>query len=261
MNKRLLAAAITGAIAGFGLLPAVASADTRVMGSALTLPYQGGVCTNNCLSFQQAQVGGASPNPITSPANALVTQWAVRTGDPDALYTLRILRPTATLNTYLGAGSSAAPQAVPPGTTDSIITYPVTNALQIKKGDHIGVFQTGNADGGLPQNTTNGITGNVIANNFAGLPADTAQAPFIPDAQHELLLQATIKFCNVPNVKKKKLSVAKSRLAAGDCSAKVVRKETQKAKFRGKVLKQKLAPGETAIPGTAVKIVIAKKAK
>ena len=37
------------------------------------------------------------------------------------------------------------------------------------------------------------------------------------------------------------------------------KKETHKRKFRGKVLKQKVATGTTAAPGTVVPIVIGQK--
>jgi hypothetical protein len=39
----------------------------------------------------------------------------------------------------------------------------------------------------------------------------------------------------------------------------VKKKETHKRKFRGKVLKQKVATGTTAAPGTVVPIVIGQK--
>ena len=69
------------------------------------------------------------------------------------------------------------------------------------------------------------------------------QAPFTDIPGHELLLQATVSFCNVPNVHKQKKVNAKTALTNADCGVKVKKKETQKKKFRGKVLKQKLAAG------------------
>lgn len=259
-RSRIAALTVTAALAGAVATAPAASADTQVIGSALALPMSipGQVCTANCLSFQQAQVGGTGPLPIVSPANGIVTEWAVRTGDPDAIYTLRILRPAGT-NTFLGAGGSAPQAPVPPGTTDSVIRYPAPS-ISIKQGDSIGILQTG-APEGLPQNTTNGVAANVIANNFGGLPLDGATAPFMPDVQHELLLQATVKFCKVPNLKGKKAGAARKALAAADCAAKLSRKPTKKDKNVGKVTKQKLKPGATAPPGTSVPIVVGKQAK
>ena len=54
-----------------------------------------------------------------------------------------------------------------------------------------------------------------------------------------------MKFCNVPNVHKQKKVNAKTALANADCGVKVKKKDTHKTKFRGKVLKQKKAPGAT----------------
>lgn len=256
----LAAAAFAGAA-----IAAPASANTTVMGSALALPYQGGVCNNNCLSVQLTQVGGNSPNPLVSPANGVVTSWSVRTGDPDALYTLRILTPGAN-NGYISTTSVQAPAPVPAGTVDSIITYPVTTTVPIKFGQAIGVLQTnggGNgADVGLPQITTGGVTTNVISNNFNGTFLDGLGATFLPDQQHELLLQATIKYCKVPNLVGQKLAAAQAPLTAGDCgTATVVRKPVKKKKQRGKILSTDPAADGTAAPGTAVKVTIGVKKK
>src|SRR5215204_2191015 len=103
MTRRLTRLVTTAAIAACALLGVAssASADIAKMGSGLTLPMSlpGAVCTN-CTTLQQAQVGGDSPLPLRSPANGVVISWAVRTGDPGALYTLRILRPQGN-NSYL----------------------------------------------------------------------------------------------------------------------------------------------------------------
>jgi hypothetical protein len=261
MRRRVLVTgALTAAIGCFAIAPGIASANTAKIGSALALPMSlpGQVCTANCISLQQAQVGGNSPLPLTSPANGLVTSWAVRTGDPDALYHLRVLTPSAG-NVYTATVTVSAPAPVPAGTTDSIITYPGNNA-PIKEGQAIGILQTGNPEG-LPQNTTNGISANVIANNFNGTFPDGSGGPFISDVQHELLLQATIQFCSVPALKGLKIGAAKQALVAADCVAKVKKKEARKRKNRARVLKQKTPPGTTAAPGTVVTILVGKKPK
>ena len=40
----------------------------------------------------------------------------------------------------------------------------------------------------------------MFANLFTGDPADGVPTAFTPDQQHELLLQATIKYCKFPNL-------------------------------------------------------------
>jgi hypothetical protein len=260
VTRRTTKIALAAAIGGTCLFPAGASADTAIIGSSLTLSYDGGISTSaGTVSIQQTQVGGLAPHPLTSPGNGIVTEWAVRTSDDDALYTLRIFRPAGT-NTYIGAGRIVAPTPVPAGTTDAVLRYP-GNSQPISQGDHIGLLQGGTPDEGVAQNTTNGITANVFANVFTGDPADGVPTTFLPDQQHELLLQATVKFCKVPNLKRKKAKAAKQALIAADCAFKVKKKESRKKKNRGKVLKQKLAPDSTAPPGTVVPIVVGKKPK
>ena len=51
---------------------------------------------------------------------------------------------------------------------------------------------TGGDDDDVPQHTTIGLPKSLIANNFAGLPADGTSANLLADEQHELLLQATV---------------------------------------------------------------------
>jgi hypothetical protein len=173
----------------------------------------------------------------------------------NATFALRILRPAA--NTYLGAGTAVAPTA-DPGIDNRILRYSVS--LPIKQGDAIGVAAVaGDSDVGVPQHNTLGIPSNVMATNALGRPADGATAVFTPATGHELLLQATVQFCAVPDVHKLKKVAAKQSLAAAACGVKVKKKETHKRKFRGKVLKQKVPAGTTAAPGTVVPIVIGQK--
>jgi hypothetical protein len=257
MNRRLTRIALAAGLSGIGLLPvaAPASANTATVGSALTQLSQANSCLTPCIAVQQRQVGGAGPNPLTSPANGIVTQWAMRSTD-NATFALRILRPAGT-NAYTGVGTAVAPTA-DPGIDDRILRY--STSLPIKQGDAIGVAAVaGDSDVGVPQHTTFGVPSNVVATNALGQPADGATATFTPATGRELLLQATVQFCSVPNVHKLKKVAAKQALAAADCAARVKKKLTNKRKFRGKVLKQKVPAGTTATPGTVVPIVIGQK--
>lgn len=258
MTRSFVRIALAGTLAALAL-PATASAATQTIGSALALPMSipGQVCTANCLSVQQTRVVDVHPN--LSPANGVITEWKVRSGDPDALYHLRVLTPSAG-NSYIATATHTAPTAVPPGTTDTIFTYVPTTPLQIKVGQAIGVLQTGNPEG-LPQNTTGGVATNVIANNFNGTFPDGLGATFLSDVQHELLLQATVRFCRVPNVVGLKSAAASQALTAAECAAKTTRKKTKKKKKRGKVTTQKTAADSTVPPGTEVEIVVGTKPK
>lgn len=203
-----------------------------------------------CIAVQQSQAGGSSPNPLTSPVNGVVTQWAIRSTD-NVTYGFRILRP-AGANTYTSVVTALGED---PGTDNGVLSYPVS--LPIKRGDAIGIGPVaGDSDAGVREHDVS--DSNVTAYNPTG-QADGATASFAPTPGHELLLQATVEFCAVPNVRKLNKRAAKKALAAADCGVKVKRKRTHKKKLRGKVLKQKKRAGSTFPPGTVVPIVIGKK--
>jgi hypothetical protein len=129
-------------------------------------------------------------------------------------------------------------------------------SLPIKQGDAIGVA-LGPTATGLPQFTSNNQAD--VLGYSTSVPPDGTPVTFVPLGGHELLLQATVQFCSVPNLHKLKKVTAKQLLAAADCGVKVKKKVTNKKKFRGKVLKQKKPAGTTAAPGTVVPIVIGQK--
>ena len=270
MNRRICQMAL-GAVLAIPLSGVLASpvlAETVVMGSTLANDFEGGISTAPTVSVQLGYDPVTSPNPVVSPANGVITGWKVKSADDGAIYTLKVLRPngavslvTATNSNFTAIASVQAPSTVPVGTggatpTGAVFDYPAS--LPISQGDYIGLL-TGGADDDLPQKTTNGVTANLIANNFSGLPADGAAADLLADEQHDLLLQATVKFCKVPNLQGKKLKAAKKALAAADCAAKVSKKKGAKKKQRGKVIKQKKKAGFTAPPGTQIPIVVGKK--
>jgi PASTA domain-containing protein len=251
MNRRVSCVSFALCLAAIAL-PAAASADTVKIGSTLghIAAPDGELCTD-CVGVQRARVN--SPLRLVSPANGVVTQWAVRTSTSGAIYNLRILRPINN-SSYTGVGIS--PNVVVPAlTTDSVLISTVS--LPIKQGDAIGVA-VGAAGGHSLPSWSDNIGGDVVGYvpTFAN---GAASGNFTDIPGHELLVQATVSFCNVPNVHKQKKVNAKTALTNADCGVKVKKKETQKKKFRGKVLKQKLAAGTTAAPGTVVAIVIGQK--
>ncbi len=232
MGKRGMRRTLAGIVLAAGLLfvpSASAVADTAVMGSTLTGTFDGGVSGAPVLSVQLSYDPATSPNPVVAPADGTITGWKVKSADDGAIYTLKILRPngpvnlqTATTSNFTGVASVQAPSAVPVGTgattpTGEIFSYPAS--LPISKGDYVGVALGGAADG-LPQAFTNGVTQNLIANNFAGQPADGSAADLLADEQHDLLLQATIEFtplgspAGTPGTAKKKCKKKKKHRAA-----------------------------------------------
>jgi PASTA domain len=276
MNRRFsrIALATTLAGAAIAVAPAAAGANTVVMGSTLANTFDGGISTGPTLSVQLSFDPATSPNPVVSPANGVITDWKVRSADDGAIYTLKVLRPngpvslvTATNTNFTAIRSVQAPTAVPAGTavgtpTGLIFDYPAS--LPISAGDYIGML-TGGADDDVAQHTANGLATSLIGNNFAGLPTDGTAANLLADEQHDLLLQATIKFCKVPDLKGMKLADAQSKLAAADCASTVTKKKLKKSKKnkkkKGKVLSQSVPADTTAPPGTPVSIKVAKLKK
>jgi hypothetical protein len=250
MRRVASVAAVVIAMAAFAV---PASADTVQIGSALghaAAAPNGELCTN-CVGVYRSQAGGNSPLPLTSPANGTVTSWSVRTGDVGAVYNLRVLAPSGP-TAYTGAGTSPA-VTVPPGTTDSVLNNTVS--LPIKQGNAIGVaVSPGHGLPSWPDNITTDVVG------YTPPFADRASSGNTTDIPgHELLIQATVQFCNVPSLKKLKTKPAKQALRAHDCLPKVKKSHVKKDKFRGKVVKQKTPAGTTAAPGTVVPIVIGQK--
>jgi hypothetical protein len=267
MRRKLAVLLGTAGVALLAAAPA-AHADTITMGSTLQNDFDGGISTGPTLTVQLSYDPLTSPNPVTSPANGLITGWKVKSADDGALYTLKVMRPngpvslvTATNSNFSALRSVTAPSPVPAGTelatpAGAIFEYPAS--LPIAQGDYLGLL-TGGADDHVAQKTTNGLAQNLFANNFAGQPADGAAANLLGDEQHDLLLQATVEFCNVPKLKGLKAKAAKKALAAADCAVKVNKKSVKKKKQRGKVIKQKKKAGFTAPPGTQIAITVGKK--
>jgi hypothetical protein len=252
VRRTVVVAALTGA--GLMAAASAASGNTATFGNDLSHTQVANSCLNLCAAVQQTVTAGTSSLPLTSPANGIVTEWAIRSTD-NVTYAFRILRPAGT-NSYTGAATSLG---MDPNTTpNAILKYPVS--IPIRQGDAIGIGPiSGDIDTGVPGYDTPTVPSNVWATNPAGQPVDGSTAAFTPATGHVLLLQATVKFCAVPNLHRLKKVAAKQALTAADCGVRVKKKETHKRKFRGKVLKQKVATGTTAAPGTVVPIVIGQK--
>ena len=100
MKRIVSRALITAGFTSVGVLAVAgtALANTVTIGSDLSATSDGNSCLTPCIAVQQSQTGGSSPNPLTSPVNGIVTQWAFRSTD-NVTYGFRILRPAGT-NTY-----------------------------------------------------------------------------------------------------------------------------------------------------------------
>jgi hypothetical protein len=234
-----IALATTLAAGAIAAAPAAAAADTVTLGSPLVSNYDGGI-SNSALSVQLSYDPTTSTNPVVSPANGTITDWKVKSADDGAVYTLKVLRPNgpvslvpATNTNFTSIASVQAPSPVPNGTfagtpTGVIFDYPAS--LPISKGDYIGLLGVGGGGAhGLAQAMANGLPQSTFANNFASQPTDGNSADLLADAQHELLLQATIEFTpgsspvnpgQKPKCKKKAKKKRSAEIAKKKCKKK-----------------------------------------
>jgi hypothetical protein len=218
-------------------------ANTATIGSDLTSVSNSNSCLtgilSNCTALQVSQAGGSTRLPLTSPANGIVTEWAFRSTD-EVTYEFRILRPAGG-NSYTGAGTALG---VDPGMSgDDILRYPTS--LPIRQGDAIGIGPiAGDSDVGVPQHDTPGTPSNAWATTTgppspAGSPpADGSTATFIPEAGHELLLQATIEFTpgaagnptapTTPSTRPKKKCKKKKKSRSAEVAKKKCKKKKKK---------------------------------
>jgi hypothetical protein len=234
-----------------------ASANTVVFGPLGTWS-DSNTCVAPCLAVQlNRKFSDDELDPVRSPVTGVVTEWAIPSTD-NVTYAFRILRhvPYSYPNEFTGVATAFG---MDPGSGDQILRFPTY--LPIQRGDSIGIGAVaGDSDVGVPFVHTNIAPSNEWAYNPLGEPGDGANAVFTTSAtEGVLVLQATVRFCSVPDVRHLKRVAAKRALAAADCGVRVKKKETNKRKFRGKVLKQKKPAGTTGAPGLAVPIVIGRK--
>jgi PASTA domain len=238
-------------------LPATAAADSAKIGTSLQRPQDiFAICgTEGCVGVQRSVATGSEFLPLTSPVAGRVTSWSVRSTDDGALYALRILKPLGGLG-YAGKGTAFATSTVPAG-PDVVVTSPTS--LPIEAGDAIGI-QLGPATNGFPTQATMTGPGDALAHS-PSVP-DGSDVTFIgPSEPYQLLVQATVTYCQVPSLVGLRVPDAVQQLTAHDCAAKVIRKPKRKKKKRGKVLQQLTAAGTIGQPGTEVTVVVGKKPK
>jgi PASTA domain len=245
---------LIGIVALACALPAAASGKSVTIGSSLERAHSASaICTTaGCVGVQKALSPARATIPPASPVNGVIRSWSVRSTSDGAAYSLRVLRPTGG-DSYTAMGSAAGTSAVPTG-PEVRLDFPAS--LRIGQGDRIGLM-LGNNSAGLPMN----FGGPSDEVNWISSLADGSNGSFFTSAPYELLIQATIFYCEVPDVRGLRTAAAKQVLAAADCAATIVKKPKRKKRKRGRVLKQRTPPGTAVEPGTAITLVVGKKPK
>ncbi|MDX6616491.1 MAG: hypothetical protein QOD60_1582 [Solirubrobacterales bacterium] len=260
MNRaRRLRGVIGVALLAACFAPPSASAETVTIGSPLTnnwtIDY---ACGSGCMMLQHA-AGAGAPLPQASPVNGVINAWAVRSNLIGSVFSLRVLRPAGGL-TFGVTGSSSALTATS-AAGDAVTRYPASH-LPIRQGDQVALS---NAEGGgaipIHLQPASGFT---VAFGSTGGPPDGATETFTDNGtgnDRELLFQATISFCRIPDVLGRKVADAQRLIATAGCTAttktRKLKKTRRNKKKKGTVLAQSLAGGASAAPGTAVELTVA----
>lgn len=240
MRKRwaaLTGMAIAISLAGGG----TAGAATVTIGSTLTGPF-----TLNPAGSVGSDAMVTGPN-LVSPVDGTVVNW--RTFGFSGGFRLRVIQTSA--GNFATGVASAPVVNLTGGTIDTPLSVP------IKKGQLVGFDNTSSGDtaGVITPSTTYISSGWAPALQNGGAP----QAPAFTGAL-EFAYNATVRYCQVPKLKGKKLGAAKKALAAAGCSiGSVKKKKGQKgAKF---VRSQSVATGTSLADGAAVGVKLGPKKK
>lgn len=166
------------------LVAATAAQADTTLGSKLEDTYETTFgATAGITAYQVA----APSEVLTAPGPGTITAWRVRSGDLNAKYELRIMRPAAGGFTSVGASSA---QTVPDA--EDKVRGPFAVSLPVKAGDRIALYVLAGA--GAPINNVAAPLAdeiNYVADPFAeGETKGAALSPPLGNSQ-ELLLQAT----------------------------------------------------------------------
>jgi hypothetical protein len=240
-------------------VPPPASAETVTIGSPLTsnwtIDY---ACGSGCLMLQHSAGAGATL-PQASPVNGVINAWAVRSNSIGSVFSLRVLHPAGGL--AFGVAGSSSALTVTSAAGDTVTRYPASH-LPIRQGDQIGLSNA--VGGGAIPVHSQPASGFTVAFGSTGGPPDGATETFTDNGtgnDYELLFQATISFCRIPDVLGSKIADAQRLIAAAGCTAttktRKLKKTKKNKKKKGTVLAQSPAGGASAAPGAAVELTLA----
>ena len=234
-----------GLVLALGVAVAPASAATVNIGSDLTGTFIGAPY-NFQASLGNDQIGGRD---VSSPVSGTVISWRTVEASGGPLF-LQIVHPS-TPDTFSASAESA-------GVLASEAPNP-TN-LPIQPGDFVALRNSNGTD-------KIGVIQFAGARNRIFLPALAVGAP--PDeaaatgSTIEYGLQATVRYCVVPNLAKLKLAAAQAALTAADCKAGAIKKpKGKKARKKAKYVRsQSVAPGTSISDTQPIDLTLGKKAK
>ncbi len=184
--RRISATALLGL--ALALMPDVVCAApayaNTTLGSTLEDGFEATYGGSGLTVYQEA----APSEALSAPSGGTITSWSVRSGDMNAKYELRILRPAGG-GTFMAAGTSA-PQTVP--NAEDKVRGPFAVSLPVKGGDRIAL----DVIGGLGAPISNTLAPLADELNYFSDPFGdgTTEAPVLTPplgGSQELLLQAS----------------------------------------------------------------------
>jgi hypothetical protein len=272
--KKIRGAVLLATIVSMALLAGAASAgaSTVTIGSPLTATWvQAPMCSSTCTEANTKI--GESGAQLAAPSAGTIVRW--RIDDSAGTFRLLVLRPD-------GSGHFSAvamsPAQTPVGT--GIETFPAD--ISVQAGDLIGLDnEESSAEIGY---TTLGVTGSqftyfspqmVVGSNSSTsttiTPSENEELAFNADVESAAAapvplpapaplpaptLTPPVPTCKVPNLRGKKLKVAKKKLVAADCKLGKVKKKRGVTAKTGKVKKQGTKPGKILVADTKVNVTL-----
>lgn len=194
-----------------------------------------------------AQTALAAPLVAVAPVDGTVTEWRFAGSGPP--FTPQVIRPTG--GGQYAVAASGAPQEGAPGYA---ITGPFPLNLPIRQGDLFGYSLSSLGFGGA-------ITRPTAASIFFTPPlGGSPESPDSAGSGLELAVNATVRYCVVPDLKGKKPAGARSALTAADCTVGTTTKSKKRRKKR-RVLSQSVPPGSQISDTAPVDIKVSRKRK
>ena len=195
-----------------------------------------------------AQTALPAPLVAVAPVDGTVTEWRFAGYGPS--FTPQVIRPTG--GGQYAVAVSGPPQAANAGGYPILGPFPLS--LPIRQGDLFGYSVPSIAFGAYTARPD-------AASIFFTPPLGGSPEP--PDSAGsgiELAVNATVRYCVVPDLKGKKPADARSALTAADCKVGATAKSKKRRKKK-RVLSQSVPPGSQISDTASVDIKVSRKRK
>ena len=266
--RRCVAICAVLTVAAFMTASAGAQAKTVRVGSSLlgsfsAAPFEAmtgvcapiGGCYGTPATWVQTQLSETGVN-ITSPVDGTVISY--RLALADGTFAIQVIRLTPASAPYTGftAGRSIAASA-PTAITASGISAPIPAHLALKRGDSVGI-RNFNDDFSDRIGVACCGSGGVAWSPPLTEGAPPQDIPFTGGMGGEIGLQATVRYCKVPDLEGKRPEAARKALTKADCRVGKL-KTTKKERDRKEVVSQSVNPGKAVSDTKPINLGLSRK--